>query len=65
MEEYVVEEIVKERITNNLKIFNEKELQVIKNNVNIVMKIYLLGIIDTKISVSNAVSEEIIKMMET
>lgn len=42
----VVEEIVKERITNNLKIFNEKELQFMKKNANIIVKVYLIGMLD-------------------
>lgn len=48
MEEYVVEEIVKKRITNNLKIFNEKELQFIKSNFNLITKVYLIGSMDVK-----------------
>ncbi len=41
-----VEQIVKERIEENKKLFNEKELKIINNNVNIIKKIYILGILD-------------------
>lgn len=41
-----VEQIVKERIEENKKLFNEKELKIINNNVNIIKKVYILGILD-------------------
>ena len=41
-----VEQIVKERIKENKKLFNEKELKIINNNVNIIKKVYILGILD-------------------
>lgn len=44
-----IEEIVKERILDNKKIFTDKELKIIDENFTIIKKIYLLGSIDTKI----------------
>ena len=41
-----VEKIVKERIKENKKIFNSEELIFLNNNVNIIKKIYLVGIVD-------------------
>ena len=44
--ENVVEKIVKERIKENEKLFSKKELKFINNNVNIIKKIYLIGLIN-------------------
>lgn len=46
MEKLNVEKIVKERIKENKKIFNKEELIFLNNNVNIIKKIYLVGIVD-------------------
>lgn len=46
MEKENVEEIVKQRISKNEKLFTREELKIIENNFNIVTKIYLLGIVD-------------------
>ncbi len=43
-----VERIVVERIKENKKLFNEKELKIINDNVNIIKKIYILGILDVE-----------------
>lgn len=47
MEEYVVE-FVKERIKENEEFFSQKELQIIYTNDNIIKKIYLLAIKNTR-----------------
>lgn len=49
MEEYVVEEILKERIKNS-NIFNDSEQDKILKDISLYAKIYLLGIMDSKIS---------------
>jgi hypothetical protein len=41
-----LEKLVKERIKENEKLFNEKELNYINNNVNIIKKLYILGMLD-------------------
>ncbi len=46
MEKDVVEEIVKERVKENERLFSEKELKLIRNNSRIFTKIYLLGLIN-------------------
>lgn len=46
MEKENVEEIVKQRISKNEKLFTIEELKIIENNFNMVTKIYLLGIVD-------------------
>lgn len=47
-EKNVVEEIVKERIKENEKLFTKKELKFINNNFNLIKKIYLIGVINSK-----------------
>ena len=44
--EEIVKKIVKERINSNIKMFNLKEQDMIENNFNTIVKIYLLGLID-------------------
>ena len=46
MEKLNVEKIVKERIKENEEIFTGEELKVIKDNANIIEKVYLIGILD-------------------
>lgn len=46
--EEIIEKILKERIKENEKMFTDKELQIINNNVNIIKKIYLLVFMDIK-----------------
>ena len=41
-----MEKLIKERIKENEKLFNKKELIFLYNNVNIIQKIYLLGVLD-------------------
>ena len=41
-----MEKLIKERIEENEKLFSVEELKIIKNNVNIVKKIYMLGLLD-------------------
>ncbi len=64
--EEIIEEIVKERIRENEKIFDIEELKLINNNFNVVIKIYLLGILDNY-DVNNDVNNNIqsIKLLET
>ena len=42
-----MEKLIEERIKKNEKIFNEQELTFLNNNVNIIQKIYLLGVLDS------------------
>lgn len=41
-----MEELLKERIKANVRIFNKKEVETVLHNINIFAKIYLLGIVD-------------------
>lgn len=41
-----MEKLFVERIEQNNNIFTEEELTFIKSNVNIIQKIYLLGLLD-------------------
>lgn len=41
-----VEKIMKERIKENEKLFNKNDLKIINNNINIMKKIYLMGLIN-------------------
>lgn len=43
-----LEEFVKERIKENEKLFSGEELRIIKDNVKIVKKIYLIGLVNGK-----------------
>lgn len=45
-EEAVVEKILKERIKGNENLFTKKEREVISENLDIFLKIYLIGILD-------------------
>lgn len=47
-EKNIVNEIVKDRIKENEKLFTKQELKFIKNSNNIIKKIYLIGLIDGK-----------------
>lgn len=48
MEKEILEEIVKERVKENEKLFTEEELKFIKDNGKLIKKIYLLGLINGK-----------------
>lgn len=39
---------VKERVSDNNELFTEEEINIIKNNINIFGKIYLMAVIDMK-----------------
>lgn len=39
--------IIIERIKNNKKIFNDKEIEIILSNQNLISKLYLLGLFDS------------------
>lgn len=41
-----IEEILKERVKENKKLFNKKEIKIINSNIDIFSKIYLMGIYD-------------------
>lgn len=41
-----VKKIIEKRLEKNKKLFSEKEIDIIKNNKNLVTKIYLIGILD-------------------
>lgn len=43
-----MEDLFVERIEKNKNIFTEEELTFIESNVNIIQKIYLLGLLDGK-----------------
>lgn len=45
----VLNEIIKERIKENEKMFKEDEINTIKTNTDLISKIYLLGFLDNKI----------------
>lgn len=42
----VVEKILLERVKKNKEIFSKDEINFIKNNIEIVKKIYVLGVFD-------------------
>lgn len=46
MEKLNVEKLVKERIKENEKLFTGEELIFLNNHVNIIKKVYLMGVID-------------------
>lgn len=43
-----IEKIVERRLKDNINLFNSEEINIIKNNKNLMEKIYLLGILDYK-----------------
>lgn len=44
-----LEEIVKERIKENEKLFSKEELEMINSSIKVVKKIYLLAFLDSEI----------------
>lgn len=44
-----LEEIVKERIKENEKLFSKEELEIINNSIKVIKKIYLLAFLDNEI----------------
>lgn len=42
-----LEELLERRIEENIKMFSREELEILKNNKNILLKIYLLGMLDS------------------
>lgn len=55
----IIEEILKERIEENEELFSGEELKIIKDNVNIIEKIYLIGILDNNFNaIFNATSKK-------
>lgn len=44
-----LEEIVKERIKENKKLFSKEELEMINSSIKVVKKIYLLAFLDNEI----------------
>lgn len=42
-----LEEFLEKRIKENIKMFSREELEILKNNKNILLKIYLLGMLDS------------------
>ena len=42
-----LEKVIEKRISKNIKIFSKEELEMLKNNKNILLKIYLLGMLDS------------------
>lgn len=45
-ENEIIEEVLKERIEENEELFNKKELSLLNNNIKIIKKIYLMGLIN-------------------
>lgn len=41
-----VEEIIRERIEENKELFTEEEITFINHNFNIIMKVFIIGILD-------------------
>lgn len=44
-----LENLIKERVNKNRKIFNENETKMILTNIKLISKVYLLGLLDNKI----------------
>ena len=44
-----LEKLIKERIEENGKLFNKEEIYFINKKIEIIKKIYLLALLDTKI----------------
>ena len=42
-----LERLIKERVESNINLFNKEEIDTIKNNKNLVSKLYLLGFLDS------------------
>lgn len=42
-----LDELLEGRIKENIKMFSREELEILKNNKNILLKIYLLGMLDS------------------
>lgn len=42
------EKITETRLEDNIRLFNNEEINIIKNNKSLVEKIYLLGMLDCK-----------------
>ena len=55
--EIILEEIIKERIEENKNLFSKQELEVAKNNISLIKKMYLLGMINGKEIYSSKPSE--------
>ena len=43
-----LEEIVKERIKENKKLFSKEELKTIENNIILTKKVYVIGLVNGK-----------------
>jgi hypothetical protein len=43
-----LEEIVKERIKENEKLFSKEELETIENNIILTKKVYMIGLVNGK-----------------
>jgi hypothetical protein len=43
-----LEEIVKERIKENEKLFSKEELKTIENNIILTKKVYMIGLVNGK-----------------
>lgn len=43
-----LEEIVKERIKENKKLFSKEELKTIENNIILTKKVYMIGLVNGK-----------------
>lgn len=41
-----LEKIIKERVKSNTNIFNKEDIEIITQNINLVSKIYVLGLLD-------------------
>lgn len=48
MEKEIVEEIVRKRVQENQKLFTKEELKFIENNMELMKKLYLLGLTNGK-----------------
>lgn len=48
MEKNIVEEIVKERIKENKALFNNREYNILEENINLAKKMYILGFINAR-----------------
>lgn len=48
MEENIIEEIVKERIKENKELFSKEEYNILKGNINLAKKMYILGFMNAR-----------------
>lgn len=53
-----LEKIIKERVKSNTNIFNKEDIEIITQNINLVSKIYVLGLLDKEKSGQKVVKRQ-------